>query len=507
MLPPQADEADEANEATMRDERPGAKNEDTTTRVELAAAPAAADGRRGAEPEAQTTVRCAFPEQAAATLRLPGNGNANAAPAVLPTQRFEDRGEIARGGMSSVRAVFDKVILREIAMKELAPERTIDELSRFIEEAQITGQLDHPNIVPVHDLEMDEQGLPTRFTMKLVRGQTLFRYLSDRENRELSSDELEELLRAFLKICDAIAFAHSRGVIHRDLKPSNIMIGTHGQVYVMDWGIALLRASRHQDTRPSESPPAEPPTVHRSPDTLPEAAGTLSGTPSYMAPEQAHARTDQIDERTDVYGLGGLLYSILTARAPHEGKDAHDDLRLARLGEVPPPGEVAPHRQLPPLLCRIAMKALSAEPAQRYASVDELKREVEHFLRGGGWFAQKRFEPGAVIVREGDDADAAYVVLEGQCELSRLVDGRRQFVRLLAPGDVFGETAIFGSSKRSATITAQSAVTTLVITRATLERELDRSLWLRAFVEAVAERFLELDRTLRRMTSAPPRES
>jgi eukaryotic-like serine/threonine-protein kinase len=455
-----------------------------------------------------TTVRCAFPEEAAATLRLTEQGRPLSTQASGPelaprrSARFEDLGELARGGMSSVRKVFDRVVLREVAMKVLAPERTLDELSRFIEEAQITGQLDHPNIVPVHDIETDEKGLPTRFTMKLVRGHTLHTYLGEQLGRELGAHELEDVLRIVLKVCDAVAFAHSRGVIHRDLKPSNIMIGTHGQVYVMDWGVAKLR----QGTRPSELGLSVPEPLVRTPDTLPEPLGTLTGTPSFMAPEQAHGRTHDIDERTDVYGLGGILYYVLTGRPPHDGADVQEDLRLARIGEILPPSEVAPGKHLPPLLCRIALKALAAEPRDRHPSVNELKQDLETFLRGGGWFAQRHCAPGTEIVREGDEADAAYIVTQGQCELSRMVDGQRQFVRLLGPGDVFGETAIFGSSKRTATITAHGEVTLLVVTRDALERELDRSLWLRAFVEAVAERFVEADRALRRIANTPPRE-
>lgn len=481
----------------MRDSDHGAPpTSDTTRRIDVGSQPAS---------EPQTTVRCASPEQAAATLRLAEEsraGTVTALPGQATTQnapRFEDRGELARGGMSQIRTVFDRVILREVAMKVLAPDRTFEELARFVEEAQITGQLDHPNIVPVHDLEADESGLPTRFTMKLVRGVTLFERLRECEGRDLGAHEIEELLGIILKVCDALSFAHSRGVLHRDLKPSNIMIGSHGQVYVMDWGIALLR----DGARPSESSAAA---LQRAAETLREAPGTLSGTPSYMAPEQAKGLTHALDERTDVYGLGGLLYHVLTGRPPHDGESADDDLRLARRGEVPEPSLVAKSRHLPPLLCRIAMKALAPEPSERHQSVAELKGELEAFLRGGGWFVQKRFAPGAVIVREGDDADAAYIVTKGQCELSRMVDGERRFVRLLGAGDVFGETAIFGSSKRTATISAQSEVVALEVTRDALERELDRSLWLRAFVEAVAERFVELDRALRRMTSQPPKQ-
>jgi serine/threonine-protein kinase len=472
-------------------DQPGSKNKSETT--------VRSDRPTLVQPEGGTTVRCEFPEQAASTLRIGAGGQS---PAPIPlAERFDDRGELARGGMSSVRTVFDRLILREVAMKTLAPERTFDELARFIEEAQITGQLDHPNIVPVHDIEMDEHGLPTRFTMKLVRGQTLQQILNATAHRELTADELEDLLRVFLKVCDAVAFAHSRGVIHRDLKPSNIMVGSFGQVYVMDWGIALLRTGE----RPSEH--AGVPSVQRSsPDTLQEAVGTLSGTPSYMAPEQALGRTTELDERTDVYGLGGVLYQLLTHRPPHDGANAAEDLQLARTTDVPPPGQVCPDRELPPFLCRIAMRALAGGREERYPNVNELKHDVEAFLRGGGWFAQKRWSAGQLIVREGDEADAAYIITQGQCELFKTVDGQKRFVGLLGSGDVFGETAIFGSSRRTASIMARTEVITLVVTRHALERELDRSLWLRSFVQAVAERFVEADRALTRLTSERPGE-
>ncbi|HEX7480499.1 MAG TPA: cyclic nucleotide-binding domain-containing protein [Polyangiales bacterium] len=447
-----------------------------------------------------TTVRCAFPEEAASTLHL-GEAKHRAPPA-MPAQRFEDQGEIARGGMSSVRKVFDRLVLREVAMKVLEPSRTFDELARFIEEAQITGQLDHPNIVPIHDVELDDKGLPTRFTMKLVRGQTLHAALDQYAHGELSAEQLEELLGVFLKVCDALAFAHSRGVIHRDLKPANIMIGSHGQVYVMDWGIAMLR----QGARPSQHGP-DTPAMRTAAETLQEAAGSLSGTPAYMAPEQAQGRIADIDERTDVYGLGGILYQVLTLRPPHDGANASDDLRLARAGLVPPPTEVVSDRTLPPFLCRIVMKALAAKPSERYACVEDLKRDVETFLRGGGWFTQKRFAPGTLIVREGDVADAAYIITAGQCELSKTADGQKRFVRLLGAGEVFGETAIFGSTTRTATVMAHGEVTVLVVTRQALERELDRSQWLRSFVEALAERFVETDRKLTRLTSERPPDS
>jgi hypothetical protein len=435
------------------------------------------------------------PADVGVTIRLGGAG-----PEVRPSspvQRFEDRGEIARGGMSSVRRVFDHLVMREVAMKVLEPTRTFDELAHFVEEAQITGQLDHPNIVPVHDIAMDEQGLPSRFTMKLVRGETLDQLLKSCGDAPLSSEKLEEFLQVFLRICDAVSFAHSRGVIHRDLKPSNIMVGTHGQVYVMDWGVALLRDAprAHEDSKL--------PRVQCAGETAPETLGSLTGTPLYMAPEQARGQVGDIDERTDVYGLGGILYQLLTQRAPHEAASADESLRLAKQGKIADPAALVKPATLPPFLCDIATKALAVARSDRQQSVAELKRDVEAFLRGGGWFAQKSFAAGTIIVQEGDRGDAAYIITQGQCDLHKLIEGELRCVGSLAAGDVFGETAIFTSSTRTATITAKTDVSALVVTRAALERELDRNEWLRAFVRAVAERFVALDRQVNRRGSDP----
>jgi eukaryotic-like serine/threonine-protein kinase len=295
-----------------------------------------------------------------------------------------------------------------------------------------------------------------------------------------------------------VSFAHNKGVVHRDLKPGNVMVGSHGQVYVMDWGIAQLNTTpiEHESQRVRISTGAN----------NVEPAGTLTGTPAYMAPEQAQGRTADVDARTDVYGLGGILYFFLTQRPPHDGLNLAEDLERAKRGVVRPPTEVITHAALPPGLCRIAMKALECDPAQRYASVEALKQDVESFLRGGGWFAMRRFDAGSVIVEEGDHAAAAYVIIEGQLELHKVIGGERRFLRLMGPGEVFGETAIFGSSTRTATVIAAGEVQLLVVTREALERELDRSVWLRAFVEALAERFLEVDRKLTQLQSErPPR--
>jgi serine/threonine-protein kinase len=437
--------------------------------------------RPGERSSPTTTVRTAAEEHA--TLRVGASDAAH----TLPTWRgrYEDLGELARGGMSSIRTVFDRVVRRRVAMKVHDRERDPSGLTHFIEEARITGQLDHPNIIPVHDVQYDEHGLPTRFTMKLVEGETLAEQLERLGPAAVSSSELERLLGIFLKVCDAVSFAHSRGVVHCDLKPSNVMVGSHGQVYVTDWGVALRR---------------DPPAMQaENRPTQPYGESMLNGTPAFMAPEQAWGRRGDIDERTDVYGLGGILYSMLTQSAPHDGGNGPADLEHAKRGEIEPPQQVVGERMLPPGLCRIALRALSADPAQRHPSVERLKLDVERFLRGGGWFETIRLPAGAVVVREGDAPDAAYILVEGQCELFREVYGIKRFMRVLDAGEVFGETSIFGSSTRTASVAAATDVTLVRVTRDALKRELERTEWLQSFVQALAERYIELDRKVREL--------
>jgi serine/threonine-protein kinase len=432
------------------------------------------------------TVRCAIPE--------PIVGEAPLA----TVSRFTDEGEIARGGMASVRRVYDHHMLRHAAMKVI--DRTglsREETLRFLEEAQITGQLDHPHIVPIYDLEVGPDGMPLQFTMKLVRGQTLDELLeieeSSRSESSMQKDalRLERLLNIFLRVCEAVSFAHGRGVIHRDLKPQNVMVGAHGQVYVMDWGVALLC----DGPRPSERGDG----VRRDPlRQSAERPGMVVGTVVYMAPEQATGQLAAIDARTDVFGLGGILYKILTGKPPHHGADSFlAALDLARRGEVPAVEQAAPGRALPPGLCRIVMKALAAKPDDRHESVAMLQEDVEGFLRGGGWFVRRQFPAGSVMMREGELGDCAYLIDSGHCEVSRTVDGERQVVRTLGPGEVVGESAILIDRPRSATVMAIDDVTALTVTRESLQRELARNDWLATIARALAERFLDLDRTLR----------
>ncbi len=397
--------------------------------------------------------------------------------------RLDDRGEIARGGQGVIRKMFDQTLQRYVALKVM--DRTLDDhpdlRERFLDEARITGQLDHPNIVPIYDIVESETDV--EFTMKLVEGETLSSRLKRRPPSGGGADELPRLLEIFLKVCDAIAFAHSRGVIHRDLKPSNIMIGEFGQVYVMDWGCAHIGGAR----RPSEQDESRP---QRS---VVDEPGTVIGTSAYMSPEQALGQLDAIDERTDVFGLGAVLYVILTGVSPYSGADDSEARSNARAAQVKHPAQASRGRTPPPELSAIAMRALAREKSDRYPSVTALHDDVERFLHRGAFFTPRPFPAGTLIVREGDIADEAYVLTTGHCEAFREERGSRVSLGTLGPGDVFGEGALFAGEPRNASIVAVEDVTAVVVTREALDRELGDDSWLGTFIRALTVRHRDLE--------------
>jgi eukaryotic-like serine/threonine-protein kinase len=402
-------------------------------------------------------------------------------PRLLPLERFLDLGELARGGMGVVRRVADQLLLRDIAMKVLRPElNDLDDYKqRFIEEAQIMAQLDHPSVMPVHELGVDKNGT-LYFAMKLVAGANLEERLAPFRDQTRWLEWLDEFLDVFLKVCDAVAFAHSRGVVHRDLKPSNVMVGDYGEVYVMDWGVAALLRGR-SDVAVSRDDAAAP--LDRE--------GMVIGTPDWMPPEQAWGRLEEVDERSDVFALGAMLYFILTGQAPYVGPS--DDARLARarIHDLIPPQQLPGAAQLPRALCQIAMKAMARVPTERYPSVRALRDELKRVRRGGHALPKKQFAAGEVITREGETAEECYIIQQGACQAFRVVDGEKVVLRRMGPGEVFGETAILAGTRRTASVEALEPLTVGVVTAAMLIEGLETSSVLAPFVKALAERFRE----------------
>jgi hypothetical protein len=390
--------------------------------------------------------------------------------------------ELGRGGMGRIHPATDRNLLRHVALKRL--DKTLAEQpfyrDGFIAEAQITGQLEHPNIVPVHELAVDDHGVPY-FTMKLVQGVSLYKWLRDGSRPLGSTDRLEEGLEIFTKVCDAMAYAHHRGVIHRDLKPDNIMVASFGQVYLMDWGLARLTKSR-----PASGEYAQM-----------EAPGAV-GTPEYMAPEQARGNPAEMNERSDIFGLGAVLYEIVSGKTPYgASRDPEAILERARGGHVVPIDEAAAAIGVSKRLRDIVAKATSPDPADRYPTVVALQRDVTSFVRGGLHLPRKAFQPGAVIIREGDEADAAYMIVRGRCRAFRVVGDKQETLAIMGSGDVFGEMALLLEAPRAASVEAVDAVTVLVLDKGTMTEGLGVDGWTGALVRALAARFRDLEQQVR----------
>src|SRR6185503_10429590 len=390
--------------------------------------------------------------------------------------------ELGRGGMGRIHPATDRNLLRHVALKRLDKELSREPFYRdgFIAEGQMTGQLEHPNIVPVHELAVDPSGVPY-FTMKLVQGISLHRWMGDPSRPLGSTERVEEGLEILLKVCDAVAYAHHRGVIHRDLKPENIMVAGFGQVYLMDWGLARLTK-----TRPASGHNAQM-----------EAPGPV-GTPGYMAPEQARGNPAEMDERSDVFGLGAVLYEIVTGKTPF-GEHRNPDMVMKRAaaGQVVAVDDAAAGIGISKRLRDIISRATAPKPEGRYQTVLELQREVQAFLRGGLHLPRKQFPRGTVIIREGDSGDAAYMIVAGHCRAYRTVGSEQETLAVMEPGDVFGEMALLLEEPRAATVEAMDPVTLLVLDKTTMTEGLGIDGWTSALVRALAQRFRDLEQQVR----------
>jgi hypothetical protein len=388
--------------------------------------------------------------------------------------------ELGRGVAGRIHPAQDRFLLRKVALKRLAKELAANAFYRdgFIAEAQINGQLEHPNIVSVHALGVSPEGVPY-FTMKLVDGVSFSRWLKERPPG--TSERLEQGLEIFLKVCEAIAYAHDRGVIHRDLKPDNVMIGSFGQVYVMDWGLARL-------TRSAPASGARAQMVAKGP----------VGTPPYMSPEQARGNPAEMNEQSDVFGLGAILYQIVSGELPY-GRigDPRQILARAVAGQTVPLADAMGNRPLSPRMRTIVEKAIAKNPADRHSNVMALADDVRRFLRGGLHLPSQSFAAGELLIREGDTGDAAYMIASGTCRAFRTVDGRQETLQTMGPGDVFGEMALLLFEPRAASVEAVTDVSVLVLDKHTLGEGLGIDGWTGALVRALAHRFRDLEQQVR----------
>jgi CRP-like cAMP-binding protein/tRNA A-37 threonylcarbamoyl transferase component Bud32 len=398
--------------------------------------------------------------------------------------RYADRVELTRGGMGAINCAFDNDLKRQTAMKSALPAVLSRPLNatRFVNEARITAQLEHPNIVPVHDIGYTESdGL--YYTMKLVQGEALVDILDDLYDRSTERREtftLHRLLMVFRDVCEAVGFAHSRGVVHLDIKPENIMVGHFGEVLLMDWGIAQYAESAIVNGLEQDEIALE----------VRAGTGEVRGTPAYMAPEQARGDSQNFSELTDIFLLGGCLYHILTLTPPYLGDSPEDILERASIYDgIDAPEKRSPHRQLPDEICRICMKAMAEKQEDRYQSVKELLADLDDYMGGFVLSDTRIFESGDVLMREGDAGKEAYVIVSGKVDVVREVAGEEVYLTSLGPGDTVGEMALLTDEQRSATVVAREKTEVQIITEDIMQSAL-RKLppWFSNAVSSLANR-------------------
>lgn len=321
-----------------------------------------------------------FDEQAAEAT-LVETGPAEAVVAGGDSSHFQLLLQVGAGAMGEVYLAEDRDLLRKVAYKRLLGHlgANAEVLTRFVREVQITAQLEHPNVVPVYQLEKSPDGLA--YAMKLVFGQTLKELIQAARLAEDASDVPESLrpralFEHFLKVCAAMDFAHQRGVIHRDLKPANIMVGRFHEVYVMDWGIARVIGSDHDAVD-----------VDLAVDTTPEGfeqtqAGKILGTPRYLSPEQATGRNAQLTGHSDQFTLGLILYELASLRPAYSAGNLTELLKKVLKADTAPLNPYVPSRPIPRELAAIIAKATARSPQARYPSVGDLAEDLRRFLAG-----------------------------------------------------------------------------------------------------------------------------
>jgi serine/threonine-protein kinase len=316
------------------------------------------------------------------TLDAPGHPGVRGA-ATSGRQRFRVVRPHAQGGLGAVFVAIDEELHREVALKQILENHADNAVSRarFLLEAEITGGLEHPGIVPVYGLGTDADGRPY-YAMRFIRGESLKEAIerfhadavigTDPGKRSL---ELRKLLRRFTDVCNAIEYAHSRGVLHRDIKPANVIVGQHGETLVVDWGLAKVIGERDPGDEADERAPVSPSVGGGARGgTLP---GSSMGTPAYMSPEQAEGDLEHLGRRSDVYSLGGTLYHLLTGKPAVDGP-VREALRAVRAGEITPPRRLDP--RIDQALEAVCLKAMARRPDDRYPTAKALAEDVERWM-------------------------------------------------------------------------------------------------------------------------------
>jgi serine/threonine protein kinase len=298
-------------------------------------------------------------------------------------KRYTGLREMARGGTAVLQSAFDPVTGRTVAIKKLLPEKKFDRLERrrLLREARVTAQLQHPNTVPVYDIGDDDVD-GVFFVMKRISGENLFEILKRIARGDAEAIEAFPISRRLEIVegaCQALAYAHARGVIHRDVKPENIWVGNFGEVILLDWGVAKVWGHADDNEPIRQSSLAMRPEIDAEQLQTLTGGGQRPGTPLYMSPEQIVGNRT-IDERSDVFSVGVVLYEVMAIREPFRGKTIDETFDNIRHREIEPPSQRSPQYDIPPAIDQIVAKALMKRPERRYQSMRDLLADLRDLV-------------------------------------------------------------------------------------------------------------------------------
>lgn len=380
-------------------------------------------------------------------------------------RKYRSLGKLVSGGMGAIIRVLDQDLQRTSAMKVVLPacKEKEDALTGFIAEAKITGLLEHPNVIPVHELGLTEdEGL--YFTMKLAQGVALNEILTRLRSGDPETVGIYTtypLLSIFRKVCDALSYAHSRNIIHQDIKPHNIMVGEYGEVLLMDWGLARYIGDPDQETDPGQRE-----LIKEFLGILKSEEDVIKGSPVYMAPEQAVGEGAALDRQTDIFLLGATLYHMFTLVPPYFGETIEAVFEKVRNADLIPPDQRRPDRQIPAEVCRIILKAMAPEKADRYETVEAMAADIDDLI-AGKWSRQekKRFASGEMLMAEGEAGDEAYLILSGRVQVVKGTGEGAIVLSTLGPGDIVGEMSLIAQVTRSAGVKALEETEVAVLTQ------------------------------------------
>ncbi|MEZ6018033.1 MAG: cyclic nucleotide-binding domain-containing protein [Planctomycetota bacterium] len=396
---------------------------------------------------------------------------------------------LGRGSWGDVHRALDRRLIRLVALKELqgAVALTSPWTRLALErEVRILSYLDHPGIPSLYDEVGDGRPTPG-FTMRLVRGRTLQEHVAFDEGR-LSCAPLSvfESVRILKRLAETLAHAHDRGILHLDLKPANVMVGPYGEVLLLDWGNASLF-----DPAPYRAALGEHAHERDLAVLMREPEHRLSGTVLFMSPEQIGGERAALRPTSDVFAAGALFYLLLIGRPPFVGCSLPETLLAIQQQELPDLDRL--RRGIPPRLAQIVARMLAKDPAERYPSFHDVRRDLEDYLSAGQGLELISLVEGEVLFREGEAGDVAYSVVSGRVRVERQSPEGPRHLGDVGPGEIVGELAILTSLPRSATVSALAPTELRVLPRARVDDEIQKlEPWMGAMVTTLARRFLHL---------------